>query len=110
MFKSDHEFSCESDVPDEEAAPIKHARTGASKRGRKSTKKAVKESDDAEESESEDTEDDFACKKCNTSDHPEWILLCDKCDDGWHTSCLRPAIMVIPEGDWYGLFLTQTKT
>jgi hypothetical protein len=28
LFKSDHEFSCESDVPDEEAAPIKHARTG----------------------------------------------------------------------------------
>ena len=23
LFRSDHEFSCESDVPDEEAAPIK---------------------------------------------------------------------------------------
>ena len=29
------------------------------------------------------------------------ILLCDSCDDGWHASCLRPALMVIPEGDWF---------
>ena len=31
------------------------------------------------------------------ADHPEWILLCDACDDGWHASCLRPPLMVIPE-------------
>ena len=29
------------------------------------------------------------------------MLLCDKCDAGWHASCLRPALLVIPEGDWY---------
>ena len=38
MFKTDHEFSCESDVPDAEAKPVKHARTatkaGKRKRGR----------------------------------------------------------------------------
>ena len=34
------------------------------------------------------------------ADHPEWILLCDDCEDGWHASCLRPSLMVIPEGDW----------
>ena len=27
LFKSDHEFSCESDVPDEDWQPVKHART-----------------------------------------------------------------------------------
>ena len=43
----------------------------------------------------------IACKKCGKSDNPEWILLCDKCDDGWHASCLRPSLFVIPEGDWY---------
>ena len=34
-------------------------------------------------------------------DHPEWILLCDSCDAGWHATCLRPQVMVIPEGDWF---------
>merc|ERR1712083_422409 len=43
----------------------------------------------------------MGCKKCGKSDNPEWMLLCDKCDAGWHASCLRPALMVIPEGDWY---------
>merc|ERR1712037_379282 len=52
-----------------------------------------------EEEEEEDIE--FSCKKCGKSDNPEWMLLCDKCDAGWHASCLRPALMVIPEGDWY---------
>ena len=27
LFKSDHEFSCESDVPDDDWQPVKHART-----------------------------------------------------------------------------------
>ena len=36
LFKSDHEFSCESDVPDGEIQEVKHARTATKrKRGRK---------------------------------------------------------------------------
>jgi len=85
---------------------FQHARTGATKkRSKKRSKKATKQkaeslSESAEEEEEEEEDEDFACKKCSTSDHPEWILLCDKCDDGWHASCLRPALMVIPEGNW----------
>lgn len=45
--------------------------------------------------------DDFPCQKCVKSDHPEWILLCDKCDNGWHCSCLRPPLLGIPEGEWF---------
>lgn len=41
------------------------------------------------------------CCKCGKGDHPEWILLCDKCDKGWHASCLRPQLWVIPEGEWF---------
>ena len=26
--------------------------------------------------------------------------MCDECEGGWHASCLRPSLMVIPEGDW----------
>ena len=40
-------------------------------------------------------------KYVGKGDHPEWILLCDSCEAGWHASCLRPALMVIPEGDWF---------
>ncbi|XP_023214122.1 remodeling and spacing factor 1-like, partial [Centruroides sculpturatus] len=29
------------------------------------------------------------------------ILLCDKCDSGFHTACLNPPLMIIPDGDWY---------
>ncbi len=29
------------------------------------------------------------------------ILLCDMCDSGYHTACLRPPLMVIPDGEWF---------
>ena len=29
------------------------------------------------------------------------ILLCDKCDAAYHTACLRPPLMSIPDGDWF---------
>ncbi|XP_011152130.1 uncharacterized protein LOC105190847 isoform X2 [Harpegnathos saltator] len=85
LFKSDHEFSPESDLEkDQESEPLRRART------------AQKAQSDVEEA-----EDEYACQKCNKADHPEWILLCDSCDKGWHCSCLRPALMLIPEGDWF---------
>lgn len=88
VFKSDHEFSPESDLEkdDQESEPMRRART------------AQKSKSDDEEA---DTVDEYACQKCSKADHPEWILLCDECDKGWHCSCLRPALMLIPEGDWY---------
>merc|ERR1719189_2834367 len=93
LFKSDHEFSCESDVSDDDFVPVKHARTATKKKSKKKAEEIT--------ASSEEEDDEFACKKCSTADHPEWILLCDKCDDGWHASCLRPPLMVIPEGTWY---------
>ncbi|KAL0134617.1 hypothetical protein PUN28_001428 [Cardiocondyla obscurior] len=85
LFKSDHEFSPESDLEkDQESEPLRRART------------AQKAQSDIEEA-----EDEYACQKCGKADHPEWILLCDSCDKGWHCSCLRPALMLIPEGDWF---------
>merc|ERR1719469_1782387 len=87
IYKTDHEFSCESDDEDEKVE-IRLARTGAA--GRR--KKEVKEDEEEEK---------FACKKCGSGDHPEWILLCDSCDLGWHANCLRPTLLVIPEGQWF---------
>lgn len=68
---SDHEFSPESDIEDEsQIVPTKRART------------ARKDKTERREEESEEEEDIHACQKCSKSDHPEWILLCDKCDKG----------------------------
>ncbi|XP_055302981.1 A-kinase anchor protein 12-like isoform X2 [Sitodiplosis mosellana] len=87
---SDHEFSPESDIEDEsQIVPTKRART------------ARKDKTERREEESEEEEDIHACQKCTKSDHPEWILLCDKCDKGYHCSCLNPVLFVIPEGDWF---------
>ena len=29
------------------------------------------------------------------------MLLCDGCDGGYHTFCLRPKVTVVPHGNWY---------
>jgi hypothetical protein len=29
------------------------------------------------------------------------MLLCDKCDDGWHMKCLNPPLYYKPKGDWF---------
>lgn len=54
-----------------------------------------------EEDEEEEEEKEANCSKCGQSDHPEWILLCDRCDSGWHANCVKPPLMVIPEGEWF---------
>ena len=41
---------------------------------------------------------DDCCKKCGNSEKQELLLLCDKCDNGWHTFCLSPALTEVPEG------------
>jgi hypothetical protein len=29
------------------------------------------------------------------------LLLCDKCDEAWHTWCLRPQLWYVPDEDWF---------
>lgn len=89
-LKSDHEFSPESDMEaDAEYVPTRRART------------AKKQVPGEEESSSEEENPEHACQKCKKHDHPEWILLCDSCDKGYHCSCLTPVLFIIPEGDWF---------
>lgn len=110
VFKSDHEFSPESDLgEDGDFGPSRHARTA--KQGKiiqivqiiqysfvhifckiVFLKLFIDKGDLFEEGN---------CCKCGKGDHPEWILLCDKCDKGWHASCLRPQLWVVPEGEWF---------
>ncbi|XP_063112490.1 remodeling and spacing factor 1 isoform X2 [Cavia porcellus] len=68
------------------------------------SEKSSAASEEEEEKESEDAilaDDDEPCKKCGLPNHPELILLCDSCDSGYHTACLRPPLMIIPDGEWF---------
>uniref|UniRef100_A0A9J8BJ78 Remodeling and spacing factor 1-like n=1 Tax=Cyprinus carpio carpio TaxID=630221 RepID=A0A9J8BJ78_CYPCA len=58
-------------------------------------------SDDSTSSSENDEPNDDPCKHCGLPNHPELILLCDSCDSGYHTACLRPPLMIIPDGEWF---------
>ncbi|XP_060803635.1 remodeling and spacing factor 1 [Amyelois transitella] len=76
--KSDHEFSPESDLESgEPIEPVKRVRT------------------------LQEGKEDGVCARCGSGEQPEWILLCDQCDAGYHASCLKPMLFLVPEGDWY---------
>lgn len=42
----------------------------------------------------------YICHICNRGDVEEAMLLCDGCDDSYHTFCLMPPLNDIPKGDW----------
>jgi len=42
----------------------------------------------------------YICHTCGRGDGEEYMLLCDGCDDAYHTYCLIPPLMDIPKGDW----------
>ena len=42
----------------------------------------------------------FVCKSCTRGDDDNYLLLCDICDNCYHTYCLIPALMEIPRGQW----------
>ncbi|KAK3012539.1 hypothetical protein RJ639_009330 [Escallonia herrerae] len=46
---------------------------------------------------------DQICEQCNSGLHGEVMLLCDRCDKGWHIYCLSPPLKRIPPGNWYCL-------
>uniref|UniRef100_A0A665TD03 Remodeling and spacing factor 1 n=1 Tax=Echeneis naucrates TaxID=173247 RepID=A0A665TD03_ECHNA len=58
-------------------------------------------SDSEETCKSEEIFSEDACTHCGLPNHPELILLCDSCDSGYHTACLRPPLMLIPDGEWF---------
>jgi len=44
------------------------------------------------------TKNDY-CSVCD--DGGDLLVLCDRCDDAYHLSCLKPALSAIPTGDWF---------
>ncbi|KAK3134650.1 hypothetical protein QOZ80_6AG0551750 [Eleusine coracana subsp. coracana] len=44
---------------------------------------------------------DQICEQCNSGLHGDVMLLCDRCDKGWHLYCLSPPLEKVPPGNWY---------
>lgn len=41
------------------------------------------------------------CEVCRSTTDAKNMLLCDSCDSGYHTYCLKPPLPSIPPGDWF---------
>ena len=50
---------------------------------------------------SDDDDDDEACQSCFGKGDGDRMLLCDDCNQGFHTFCLQPPLKAVPEGDWW---------
>ncbi|XP_010255404.1 PREDICTED: lysine-specific demethylase 5B isoform X2 [Nelumbo nucifera] len=46
---------------------------------------------------------DQICEQCRSGLHGEVMLLCDRCNKGWHIYCLSPPLKKVPPGNWYCL-------
>ncbi|XP_051976316.1 lysine-specific demethylase 5A-like [Xyrauchen texanus] len=42
----------------------------------------------------------YMCMVCGRGDEEDRLLLCDGCDDSYHTFCLIPPLQDVPKGDW----------
>lgn len=87
----DDEFACEEEETNVEPVIVKRARTAR--------KSFIGQQD--ETFDETIIEEDTPCRYCDKSNDPDWILLCDMCDDGYHTMCCIPPLMLVPDGNWY---------
>uniref|UniRef100_A0A1I7XVS0 PHD-type domain-containing protein n=1 Tax=Heterorhabditis bacteriophora TaxID=37862 RepID=A0A1I7XVS0_HETBA len=98
---------------DDEFMP-KSVRKSLGKRRRRDVKKKKKKLDlddmDEEDEDSDEEEEqkerkkateETSCGQCKTSSDWDVLLLCDVCDDAWHTYCLKPMLWYVPDGDWF---------
>ncbi|GMH08871.1 hypothetical protein Nepgr_010711 [Nepenthes gracilis] len=44
---------------------------------------------------------DYVCEECGSGGNAAELLLCDKCDGGYHLYCLRPILPAVPKGYWF---------
>ncbi|XP_059625436.1 histone-lysine N-methyltransferase ATXR6 [Cornus florida] len=44
---------------------------------------------------------DTCCERCGSGDFADELLLCDKCDRGFHLFCIRPILVSVPKGSWF---------
>mmetsp|Transcript_26998 Transcript_26998/g.77871 ORF Transcript_26998/g.77871 Transcript_26998/m.77871 type:complete len:468 (-) Transcript_26998:1237-2640(-) len=88
------------------AGPITHGRAlGSRAGGRGSTAAAAAASSAASTTGTGidylDATHGTGCLVCGLDNDHANILLCERCNDEYHTYCLRPALNSVPEGDWF---------
>lgn len=44
---------------------------------------------------------DSSCRTCKRTDREEQLLLCDECNNCFHTDCLSPPVITLAESEWY---------
>jgi len=71
---------------------VNEASAGVRKRKRRNSDAASTVSND---------EVDQVCEQCSSGLHGDVMLLCDRCDKGWHLYCLSPPLERVPPGNWY---------
>lgn len=49
------------------------------------------------------------CHICGKDDDDPHIVLCDKCNRGFHTKCLNPMLEKIPNGEWICVICKKIK-
>uniref|UniRef100_A0A915Q3L5 PHD-type domain-containing protein n=1 Tax=Setaria digitata TaxID=48799 RepID=A0A915Q3L5_9BILA len=104
---------------DDEFMPLSELKKRNQNSRRRRGRRAVVEKDPFEMVESEEDEDsddvqekktkkerkkateETLCMKCSKSSNPEVLLLCDLCDEAWHTWCLHPILWYVPDDDWF---------
>lgn len=42
----------------------------------------------------------MVCEKCSGGHSEDKIILCDRCDSGWHLFCVSPPLDNVPDGEW----------
>ncbi|KAL7060943.1 hypothetical protein AAHC03_09802 [Spirometra sp. Aus1] len=89
------DFDVNACLDGEDALTVKLGRNMERQKRRSTTATA------AEVAATELCDDDTPCQVCAKFGSPEWLLLCDQCDLGFHAMCLRPELHFIPEGDWF---------
>uniref|UniRef100_A0A1A7X698 Remodeling and spacing factor 1 n=1 Tax=Iconisemion striatum TaxID=60296 RepID=A0A1A7X698_9TELE len=97
---SDEESSEEEESEEEEDDSDEDYKVERSRK-RRNRNRERRSSDSSTSSDDDLPPNDDPCKHCGLPNHPELILLCDSCDNGYHTACLRPPLMIIPDGEWF---------
>ncbi|KAL7142035.1 hypothetical protein ABFS83_08G095400 [Erythranthe nasuta] len=59
------------------------------------------ESDDGDQSDGGDYYSRVACEQCGSGELADELLLCDRCDRGFHMLCVRPIVARVPIGPWF---------
>lgn len=44
---------------------------------------------------------ELCCEVCHKPTPEDTMLLCSKCETGWHMECLTPPVSQVPKGRWY---------